>query len=177
MPILSARSEGSTLLAIPDHNPGERGRTDHLFRGGFHVSIGLRFDAVLEGLHVVIRAMVYNYTLQRAQQQRRLLPDSGILLRQGTHVAEFLDLGDLFFGERLRRPPRRVASASTSRAESAVLSVCTGAYIMKTRWPIALPEKLKAPYAQCLSSRRFMFSRELNRPPKALLMVPITIRN
>src|SRR3984957_17933253 len=52
-----------------------------------------------------------------------------------------------------------------SASAGPVLSICTGALAIHGRWPTELVALLRAPYDQCLSSRRFMFRREVKSPP------------
>ena len=60
--------------------------------------------------------------------------------------------------------------------DSTVLSVWTGADSSHGRPPSASGRFERAPYDQCLSSRRFMLMREVNVPPSTLFIVSVSSR-
>ena len=65
-----------------------------------------------------------------------------------------------------RSPTIPRSSPAISAMDAPVLSDCTDVQIRKGRGPVAGMTTLLAPYAQCLSSRRFMLSRPVKPPPR-----------
>ena len=82
--------------------------------------------------------------------------------------------GALVSPPRLRFSPTRTAPSiserTVSRSASAMASVRIAARATNApapRWPT---KRVRAPYVQPCSSRRFWFNREVNEPPSAMLM-------
>ena len=98
----SARTGFSIFLQIADDDPGQRIGLDDLVRRGLHGRVGLRFDARLQRLHVVVRAVVERRCRSSRRARRPSVSYSPGMLRTSPTLIFAISSR----GQRLRRRSR-----------------------------------------------------------------------